>query len=1301
MAEEAKTSNPKDLETKYTYPGHEKDDAAIKKVEDAVTLAFGGPFQQGLKDSTKDAPIDEEEAKRKLSEAKEKEAQEKLGGSDEVKKELKDDPPPPLGAPVKPQVNASNAPAPAKGEVKKGGGAAAAGKGGKEGAKPAAGAAHTTPAPPQIIALRGSSMSDTELTAYLNAYPDKGGSSVETLSKIKEMSKVAEGFDGKVEEVVASGSGLVSGGVAKLQGFLGKKELKAIFDKNPYEKVEGGLGTLMRVLSTINSVVSIVGNICSKLGTILTIVGLFGMIFPPIGAAVSAVARVLNIVGIVCDVLGLALNGVLVGLNGMVLAKQIAKGGSNEEKAATADMMMTEASSAGGHIISLAMTYGPKFMKGFKNASKNVIGSLFTRFKSAVGKFAAKQVGPVANWAKNIGYKLGFGLEKKAGEGLLKKAWNAPGKALEKIRETSLVKKINNSAIMQGLERKSAAINNSWLVKKADAVDKFAEKAGETAGTALDNAVENKNKDWITRQKDAIVKNDEATKLAQQMNAAQDAGNRESAKIDRDIKKADKEGYKQTMDAVSGDKVDQKKIAAGQASWDKADELKAKKGESVQTSQSQAAMVVEDPAKVRADKEAAKSTAEKVEEARNEEFKKDPKAFQADTKAMESKLHATEEKMKDAALPEAEKVKLEAESHHLKEELNERRLTPLKAAGGEVPETAKDAWKARKEAKESLAEGWGVKSMEAKDESFGKMKEESHEKAVEGVTKTATSEAREEKEKEEQKSSIDKWAEAAPAQPQTAIQVGAMLSGLDDELGLAPSGDEHEPDPKDADETGGVVDTGTDQAQSPAPNGDEAKQEIKQEAKNEEPKKEEVPIPALEYWPSLIDEKKGEFATATKELHRMKQIAHAFHKSQAEAKKKAMEVAEGLGHAGEDAGKKQEAAAAHATETAGTINEAKTSAGAADTATSATAKGQKAQDDGQRQSGGAAQKSPDPGEKPSRWHPIKRIWWYVKKWAADKAAAVFGWIQEKISSLVLRAVCGVSMGDMKAYTAALNNRMKFSGMTGEQATAAAHKAQEEAAKAKTDSKSKADEAFEDAKECDQNMTDAEMFIKGVEATEQDLVAEHARATQFLADLQAAVQAERQKQAEEKAKKEAEAKAAAAASGTPTAAPSVAPAPGKSAANIWKKNDKPQPKLLPPSAVSKVKNAAGYVVTQANLLVDQLTSSKAEQMGRLKTVIEEKKLGTRMAFGKIDAGAGIVVELKKGIAPITTAMDIVSNATPSAAQELKGQAGTVKSNAAAVDQLAIRAHDALNEEFKTTYEAVEHSSKQKTAFDILG
>lgn len=1290
--DEAKAADPKALEVKYTYPDAAKDDAAIKKVEDAVAQRFPGSFQEGLKESTKGAPIDEEEARAKLAEAKEKEAQEKASGSDEVKKEMKEDPPPPMGAPAKPQVNKANVPAPVKADPKKGGAGAAAHKDGKEGAKPGAAAKHPVPQPPQAIALRGSSMSDAELDAYLNAYPTKGKDTTEKLSKIKEMAKVAESFDGKVEEYVTNGGGALEAAKGKLVNFLGKKELTAIFSKNPYEKVEGGLGTLMRVLSTINSVVSIVGGVCGKLGMILTIVGLFGMIFPPIGAAVSAVARVLNIVGIICDVLGLALNGVLTGLNGMVLAKQIAKGGSNEEKAATADMMISEATSAGGHVMSLAMTYGPKFMKGFKAASKGVIGQLFTRFKAAVGKFAAKSLGPVANWAKNIGYKLGFGLEKAAGESVLKKAWNAPGKMLEKVRDTAIVKKINNSSFMQGLERGAGAINNSKFVKMGDAVDKFAEGMGEKAGekvAGMANKVATKVKpNWEDSLKKSIDADNKAAEEAARNNAAQNAANRESAKIDRDIKKNTKEGNKQTWDSLKGDKIDEKKFAEGGAAYDKAAELKAGKADAVAEAKKKGggedfdAAQEEKKAKVE-----AKEIAEKKEERHNEAFNKDPKKYQDDTKRFETQIEKIEEKLKDQNLPAAEREALEAKKHKFESTVSERKMTGLKASGGEAPETVWDVKKAYKEGKESLSEGWGVKSLEAKDDSYGKMKEEAHEKAVEDISKTATSEAKEEKEKEEQHSNIEAWSEAASPTPQTTQQVDAMLSGLDEELGLEPSGDEHESDEKDSSEPDGDPQQ---QSLTPPPVIDEGKQEPPQQDTKEEEKKEDVPaIPALEYWPNLT-KSGGDFESSAKELHRMKQIAYAFYKAQAEAKKKALETAEGLGKAGEDATKKQAGAQTHAADTAGTIKDAQTSAGAANTATASTAKGQKAQDDGHSNAGGEPQAAPDPGEKPSRWHPIKRIWWYVKKWAADKAAKVFGWIQEKIASLVLNAICGVSMGDMKAYTTALNHRMQYSQMVGTQGVEAANKAMAEAAKTKTESKSYADQALDDAKDCDQNMADADAFIKSVDATEQDLVAEHARATTFLADLHAAVQAEKQRKKEEAAKKAAEQKAAAAATGAAPAATAAAATPAKSSADAGKK-EKPKAKPLSSSAISKVKGAAGYVVSQANLLIEQLTSSRSEQASRLKAVLEEKKKATREAFEKREVGASALEELKKGVTPILTSMEVVKNASPTAAGELKSQAGTIKSKAAEVDELAIHAHEALNFDFKSTYEAVAKSA----------
>ncbi len=1282
------SADPKALEVKYTYPDHEKDDAAIKKVEDAVAQRFSGSFQKGLEESAKDAPIKEEEARAKMAEAREQEAAEKASGSEEVKKELQDSPPPKPGAPVKPQVNAPNAPAQINADVKKGGkGGAAAKQGGKEGKPGAHAATKPVPAPPNPIVLRGASMSDAELDGYLNKYPSKAKETTETLSKIKEMSKVAESFDGKVEDYITNGDGGLEAAKGKLVNFLGKKEVSALFSKNPYANVEGGLGTLMQILSVVSSVASIVGNICSKLGLILTIVGLFGMIFPPIGAAVSAVARVLNIVGLLCDLLGLAVNGVLTALNGMVLAKQIAKGGSNEEKAATADMMVSEATSAGGHMTNLAMAYGPKFMKGFKSASKGVIGQLFKKFKTVVGKFATKTLGPVANWAKKIGYTFEKGLEKgakKTGDGLLKKAWNSPGKALEKIRETSLVKKINNSKPMQWLERTSNSVNNSKVVKLGDATDKFAERLGEKAGKNVGagaNRLATKIKpDWDSALQKSIDQDIKATAAAAEKNAAKNAADREKAKIERDIIKNREQGNNKYVEARGEDGVlNDAKAAESRAHYQKADELEAGKADAIADAEKQGAKDLKEERKEAAKQAKQHEKAEAQEEARIEEFKKDPKGFQSRSRGYQTRLDNVEEKLNDPNLTEPERKKLQHTAHRLEETIAERRMIGMKAAGGEAPETLWDVRNTYKEGKESVQKLAGTEDEELdKDALKEKFLNEASGKDV-----------KEAFEKDEQHRHITEWSEQTAPAPETAAQVDGLLAGLDDELGLEPDGD------GDHDEAAQDAAADADTAADAAATADNAGGDIKDEPQQAQPAQneakadtEQVPdIPELAYWPKLTAPG-GDFEQSAKDLHRMKQIAHAFYKSQVEAKKKALETAEGLGKSAEDATKKQEHAQQHTGQLQGTIDEAKTSAGAADQATGSTAKGEKAQGDSKGQAGNAPEKAPEPGEKPSRWHPIKRIWWYVKKWAADKAAKVFGWIQEKIASLVLRAICGVSMGDMKAYTTALNHRMQYSQLVGAQGVDAANKAMAEAAKTKTESKSYADQALDDAKECDQNMADADAFIKSVEATEQELVAEHARATQFLESLHAAVKVEKQRQNDEQAKKAAAAAGSAAAS-PKTAAPAMPAGPPGSAAAVWKKQLSQKP--LSPSAVGKVKGAAGYVVSQANLLVEQLSSSRGEQMSRLKTVLEQKKRATREEFEKKSTGDGVIAELAKGVKPIVSAMEGVKNANPTAAPELKGLAGTIKGKAKDVDELAIHAHDALNSEFKSTYDAIARSA----------
>ncbi len=260
---------------------------------------------------------------------------------------------------------------------------------------------------------------DPQLDAILNAYSPKGEESTATVGRIKQMGDVAKGFAGQLDVYVAH-SNVVEGAIAASSNFLGVgKEASAIWATNPYRQMHGTLGGIMTGLSAVKNVASMVGSICSKLGFILTIVGLLGMIFGPIGVAIEGVARILNVVGIICDSIGFIMGAVLTCLNGVELAKQIASGASAEEKAATADLLMTESQDAAGNVLNLGLVFGGGFMKGLLGSSKGVIGSLMKRAKAVIGKIASGAGNNVAAIASKVWRKLGFGgvnAERVAGE---------------------------------------------------------------------------------------------------------------------------------------------------------------------------------------------------------------------------------------------------------------------------------------------------------------------------------------------------------------------------------------------------------------------------------------------------------------------------------------------------------------------------------------------------------------------------------------------------------------------------------------------------------------------------------------------------------------------------------------------------------------------------------------------------------------------------------------------------------------------------------------------------------------------
>ena len=1287
---------PAEALKKYDYKGADEDQKAINKVETAIAAHFPASFTAGLLSKSANAPIKEEEVHGKMDEAKQK-AGEAAANDKDAQKELKEDPGaknPPAGAAVKPSVKESHPQKPPAVEPKKGKGEDAGHHaGGAPGGKGAASGGRDVGSAPAQTVLEAASTSDKDIDSFLDGYEKKSPEPKEKLSKIKEMAAVSKGFDGQLEKYV-TGSGAVDSASAKVVNFLGKKEFSAAFGQNPYDKVQGGLGTIMSGLSRFGNIVSIVGNVCTKIGMVLTVVGLLGMILPPIGAVVSAVARVLNVVGIICDVIGVVIGGILTGLNGVVLAKQIGKGASNEEKAATADMMVSEATSAGGHVLSLAMSYGPGFMKGFKGASKGFVANLFKKFKSIVGKFASKALGPVANWAKNIGYKLGIGLEKGvAKEGTI------ISRTLEKVRDMKYIKKFNNSGFAKGAERLAGRIDNVGWVNK---VDGFGEGLGKSAAGKIDaidtkvkipivGQVHVKTSSWADRLEKSAEDDAKVIANSVEHNAAQNAANRERETIDQAISKNREMGNNEYVDHRGDDGiVPERNIRRSDAAYARADELEAGRADAIANAERTEGAAAKEAHEQKIEK---KERAEKNEEARVEEFKKNPKEFQEHTANAERKLEDTERKLEDPNVSPEEKEKLEHQKERLEKSIADRKLTPLIASGGESPETL---WGAYKQGKEIFDNAKGI-IKNRNDWGWKDEKSEKAEKYTKYVEGKSGHEAHENDEKAERREKIGEFEAENFEHPEVGEHVEVMLEGLDEELGFEGSGGEgdHEgggDDTAGADLPGGTSDEGgttapdeQKTAEPAEPANEPAAAAPASEPAHEEKKEEKAPDPGvLAYWPSLTKQ----FADGVVELHRMRVVAYEFKKQQFEARKKAHEAAVTFNKAGDSAELQADLAKQHAVKIGPSLDEAKTSG-----AQAAASGGQADKGSAEQNKGSGASSTPtgtaDPGEKPSRWHPIKRIWWYVKQWASEKAAKVFGWIQNQIASLVLEGLCGVSMGDMKAYTEALRRRMEFSKVSGSQGVAAAQKAVADSGKTGGESKSYEQQALADAAECDQNMADADAFSTAVEGTEQDLVQEQKKAKDFLDSLKAAVAAERAEKAAEKAKAAQEAKNAKANTGagpapSATSTPGAAPVPKAKSASEKKPK---QPKPVSPAAIGKVKNAAGYVSGRATAMLQMLTDVRSRQNTKLQADIAKKGFFIASMYKNMSVGDAILAGFRTQTSAVSSHMGVIQSASAATPEVLHGNAGDVKSKARELDEISHHTHEKLNEAFKSTYEQI--------------
>src|SRR3569832_2012991 len=482
-----------------TQAGAQGDAAIVARVENAIKNSPMGWLQGLLGETSSRASSEQSQVSGKLAEHKDLVSNQK-----DVPKDA--GPPPAPGPAAHPAIPHPAAPAHAT--------LAPAGGGAAEHHAPIAGAvvpksapaAAPAAAPAPTVASAVAGAGDSQIDCILNGYTPKGVVCTQTIGRIKSMGDIAQGFNGQLDTYIAQG-GAVEHGIAATANFLGVgKDVSAVWANNPYRKVHGILGGIMTGMSAVKNVCGVVGSICGKLGMVLTVIGLLGMIFPPIGAAVSGIARILNVVGLICDSISFVLSGILTGLNGVVLAQQIAAGASAEEKAATADLMMSEANEAASGFVNLAMVFGPKFFKGLLGNSKGIVASLIKRAKATIGRISLKLSANVSHFANKIVRKLGFGgasfervgggwkdtgflartKEKWAGS-KIGAAFNGAPKHLEMVQE-KLMAKYGNTAWAKGMDRVGAWGGSVAHRHKKNDLGEQAGRLGEKSGKAVGGA---------------------------------------------------------------------------------------------------------------------------------------------------------------------------------------------------------------------------------------------------------------------------------------------------------------------------------------------------------------------------------------------------------------------------------------------------------------------------------------------------------------------------------------------------------------------------------------------------------------------------------------------------------------------------------------------------------------------------------------------------------------------------------------------------------------------------------------------
>ncbi len=1100
---------------------------------------------------------------------------------------------------------------------------------------------------------------------------------------------------------------------------------------------------------------SVVGNVCGKLGIVLTVIGLLGMIFPPIGVAVSGIARILNVVGIICEAVAFALSGVLTGLNGVVLAQQIAAGSSAEEKAATADLMMSEANDAAAGFINMAMIFGPKFMSGMLGSSKGIVGALLRRAKATIGRVSIKASGDLKLFASKIVRKLGFGgaaMERVGGAwkdtGIIARtkgaigssrvgqAFNSAPEQLEAM-QNKLMARYGNTAVARGLDRVGA-----WSGSVASKFD-LEEKVGDL-GTRAGKAVGNAGSETAFGQRMAAAADQselETRRLAMQVDAS-DAAHLEQTRWKNYLDKR----AKTNPDEIRSDAVDQKFIAKQGA------RVQADATADFESNEAKAATT----ARIDEMKKA------RFERHRDDYFANEQNAFtgknardmQMDTLhgsrakrfELEGEFKAQDAERADLLAKTArtteDDTKLAALNSQLKPLDEARRLNQVHesdlsaiAAGGEAArhpdyknwgDVGSNVWSAMQPALELAGLKDGPSAWQSAEKGTlkkqikydkGKASGNAASRGGHGTYADIASTAQ-----QAQMADFSSFVRSSARPRSLGSGVRGILAPITSKpvanapVANAPTPATPAPAPRSpgpgptavappaVSETmvvtpqvvdGGAVapgGAGPAAAAGPAPAEPAPAPTVASVAMAAMDEASAEPLP---YWPAMMPD----FDHAQSDFAWMRKVGVEFKKAQIEGKQKAVDTLAVYGRYQEYAKLRAAAAQAHASATDTTAKSTQQNVDAAGQSEQHGAQGESKQGEARGAANDrAATDLPEP-ESRGFWG---RVLGAVKRWAKDKAAQVFGWIQEKIASVVLKGLCGVSMGDMREYAGALKRQQAAAHGVAQGGAQTAGQAQQTAIKLGADATKEAQSAADAIGECDRNITDVDSFVTDVTSFEQQLAEEKAFAQTFLAQLHAEVQATQAKQKADAAAEAATdarasaAGAAAAAAGGGVAGVAMAAmnatvaAPAPTAAPAPQHEPEPEPVAADGGETAAIHSAASYVGSQSDSLGSQLEARADDYHNQLKLALTnhtgKDASGVDLQGPAKKASKTIVDEFKTVAQHAKTDMDGFASMSidPSSAHKI---ADSIIQSADHLEDAFGQSEHALDDLFERTYAGI--------------